>query len=314
VRGIAAAVLAVALVLVVVETPVAASPAQNTSTQSYTIQQGDTLWNLSRRFGTTPERIAELNGIGVDDTLSIGRILRLPGAPRTGAVPASRPAKVAAASPASRVVARTHRVRAGDTLWGIARRYGTTPKRLAAMNRISETAILSLGRRLKVPGTVAVTRRAPAASTSISRSPQASAERLAAMRKRLAALPSRGEKWMSDMLALSRRYLGVRYRWAGTSPSGFDCSGFMYYVYGRMGVALPRTTYDMYDAGAPVPREDLREGDLVFFQTLHPGPSHAGIYLGDGRFIHASSGSRRVLISSMEEGYYAARFLGARRF
>jgi cell wall-associated NlpC family hydrolase len=305
-------VFVVAVILGLIGTPAAASPTQDTSTHTYTIQQGDTLWNLSRRFGTTPERIAALNGIGVDDTLSIGRVLRVPASQQAAVRPASRPAGAAPAPAAPRLVARTHRVRAGDTLWDIARRYGTTPKRIASMNGISETTILTLGRRLKVPGTVAVARRSPAAAAASPKVPYA--VRLAAMRKRLAALPSRGEKWMSDMLAMSRRYLGVRYRWAGTSPSGFDCSGFMYYVYGRMGVALPRTTYDMYDAGAAVPREDLKAGDLVFFQTLRPGPSHAGIYLGDGRFIHASSGAGRVLVSSLEEGYYAPRFLGARRF
>ena len=81
-----------------------------------------------------------------------------------------------------------------------------------------------------------------------------------------------------------------------------------------MGVTLPRTTYAMYDAGAPVPQQELQAGDLVFFQTLSPGPSHARIYMGDGRFIHASSGSGHVIITSMDDAYYAPRYLGARRF
>jgi cell wall-associated NlpC family hydrolase len=70
----------------------------------------------------------------------------------------------------------------------------------------------------------------------------------------------------------------------------------------------------MYDAGVPVPRDELQPGDIVFFQTLRPGPSHAGIYLGDGRFIHAASGARRVLVTPLDDDYYAPRFLGARRF
>jgi len=209
-------------------------------------------------------------------------------------------------------VVRTYRVRAGDTLWGIARRHGTSPERIAALNAMSPEALLTIGRTLKVPAPSAaagtgetVEREGPGGT----RSPAARA-----LRSRLAALPSRGHAWTSALLALSRRYLGVRYRWGGSAPSGFDCSGFLYYVYGRMGVALPRTTFDMYDAGVPVPRDELRAGDLVFFQTVSPGPSHAGIYLGDGRFIHSSSGAGGVLITSMDHDYYAPRYLGARRF
>jgi cell wall-associated NlpC family hydrolase len=115
-------------------------------------------------------------------------------------------------------------------------------------------------------------------------------------------------------VALAVRFLGVRYRWGGTTPQGFDCSGFLAFVFGQMGRVLPRTTYEMYGAGAAVGPADLAAGDLVFFETAGPGPSHAGIYLGDGRFIHASSGAGRVIVSGLDEPYYAGRYLGARRF
>ena len=80
------------------------------------------------------------------------------------------------------------------------------------------------------------------------------------------------------------------------------------------GIDLPRTTFAMFAAGTPVPADRLQAGDVVFFQTVSPGPSHAGVYLGDGRFIHASSGQGRVTITAMADPYYAARYLGARRF
>ncbi|MDR7418197.1 MAG: NlpC/P60 family protein [Armatimonadota bacterium] len=310
-RGIAASVLVVAFAVLLTALPAAASPAQNTATTAYRIQEGDTLWSLSRRFGTTPERLAAMNAMSVEATLSIGRMIRVPSSRAVG----SRTVSGAVGRPSARtqapVATRVHRIQPGDTLWSLSRRYGTTPERLAAMNGITLTTTLRLERPLKVPGTAPSVRPAGAVERV---DPAEAAARREAIRKRLATLPSRGEKWTDDLLTLSRRYLGVRYRWGGTTPRAFDCSGFMYYVYARMGVSLPRTTFEMYDAGVPVPREELKAGDLVFFQTISPGPSHAGIYLGDGRFIHSSSGAGRVLISTMLDGYYAPRYLGARRF
>ncbi len=214
---------------------------------------------------------------------------------------------------AQQTTTETYHVRAGDTLWSLARRHGTTPNQLARMNGISTEAILSIGQRLQVPvQTVEIVRPAP----SVTNDPPATDDSPAATvaPRRAATLSSRGVKWSSTVVAMSTRLLGVRYRWGGTSPSGFDCSGFMYYVFQRTGVTLPRMTYDMYDAGTVVPRDQLQAGDIVFFQTLRPGPSHAGIYLGDGRFIHSSSGLGRVTITPMDHRYYAPRYLGARRF
>lgn len=224
---------------------------------------------------------------------------------------------------ATPVQTQIHTVREGDTLWALSRRHGTTPERLASLNGIPIEATLQIGQRLKVPslrggasGSVGARAGSAGGSSSLKAPVKAveSPTAVAAMRTRLAALPSRGANWTPTLLAISKRHLGVRYRWGGTGPAGFDCSGFLYHVYRRMGVELPRTTYAMYKAGVPVPRADLKAGDIVFFQTLRPGPSHAGIYLGDGQFIHSSSGFGRVTITPMNYRYYAPRYLGARRF
>jgi peptidoglycan endopeptidase LytE len=308
VRGIAASVLAAALALLLVTvSPAAASPAQDASS-IHRVVQGDTLWSLARRYGTTPERLAAANGIGVNAVLSLGQRLRVPAQAASAGRPGPGARAVAASNPPAPAPAtQIYRVKPGDTLWSISRRYGTRPERLATMNGIGVDATLSIGRALNVPAaSPAEVRQAPA--------PPPSAAVIAAQRRRLAALPSRGEHWAPQLLAFSQRFVGVRYRWGGTSPAGFDCSGFMYYVFGRMGVSLPRTTYEMFDAGVPVPRDELQAGDIVFFQTLRPGPSHAGIYMGDGRFIHSSSGAGGVRITPMHHDYYAPRYLGARRF
>jgi NlpC/P60 family/S-layer homology domain len=118
-----------------------------------------------------------------------------------------------------------------------------------------------------------------------------------------------------NLVATAKKYIGVRYAWGGTSPStGFDCSGFTSYVYKQHNVTLPRMTTDQYKGGTAVKKADLEQGDLVFFTTYKPGASHAGIYVGNGNFVHASS-SKGIMISSINDPYYwGSRYLGARRY
>jgi cell wall-associated NlpC family hydrolase len=110
------------------------------------------------------------------------------------------------------------------------------------------------------------------------------------------------------VVGIAMQYLGTPYVWGGASPGGFDCSGFVMYVYSQIGVSLPHSTYAMYGMGAPVSRGDLQPGDLVFFDGL----GHMGIYIGGGNFIHAPHTGDVVKISSMT-GWYASTYVGARR-
>ncbi|MCX7843407.1 MAG: NlpC/P60 family protein [Clostridia bacterium] len=118
---------------------------------------------------------------------------------------------------------------------------------------------------------------------------------------------------VDKVILQGEQYLGVPYVWGGMSPSGFDCSGFTHYVFLKNGITLPRTSALLYEAGKWVPRSDLKPGDLVFFSTYKPGPSHVGIYIGNSQFIHASSGANKVTISDINKTYYAQRYVGARR-
>ena len=107
---------------------------------------------------------------------------------------------------------------------------------------------------------------------------------------------------------LATQYLGAPYVWSGASPTGFDCSGLVSYVYAQVGVAIPHNAAQQYRHGTPVPRDHLQPGDLVFFDRLR----HNGIYLGDGRFIHATKPGG-VKIARLDDGWFRTRWVGARR-
>lgn len=115
-----------------------------------------------------------------------------------------------------------------------------------------------------------------------------------------------------NILRTAYSMLGVPYMFGGTSPGGFDCSGFVCYVFGKAGISLPRMADLQYDAVTRISTSNLRSGDLVFFQTYAPGASHVGIYVGDGKFIHASS-SKGISVAEVFTGYWGARYLGAGR-
>ena len=112
----------------------------------------------------------------------------------------------------------------------------------------------------------------------------------------------------SSVVSIAMQYLGVPYRWGGASPSGFDCSGLVMYVFAQVGVSLPHSSYAQYGMGSPVSRDQLQPGDLVFFDGL----GHVGIYVGGGSFIHAPHTGDVVRISSLS-GWYASSYVGARR-
>lgn len=118
---------------------------------------------------------------------------------------------------------------------------------------------------------------------------------------------------LPGVVAMALGYRGVPYRNGGSDPSGFDCSGFMQYVFKQVGALLPREVHDQFRAGIEIDRSDIAPGDLVFFETVSRGASHVGLAVGGGEFVHAPSSRGVVRVERLTSSYWARRYVGARR-
>ena len=119
-----------------------------------------------------------------------------------------------------------------------------------------------------------------------------------------------------SVASYAQKYLGVRYVYGGTSAKGFDCSGLTMSIFSNIGINLPHSASRQANQGTVIKKSDLKQGDLVFFDTDggHNSISHVGIYIGNDKFIHAASApTSRVVISSLNQSYYASRYMTARR-
>ncbi|PLS09562.1 C40 family peptidase [Neobacillus cucumis] len=176
----------------------------------------------------------------------------------------------------------TYTVKYGDSLSLIAKIHNTSVSEIKSINHLT-TDLIKVGQVLKMPG------------VSVTPSP--------------APVPEVKKAFNADALITeAKKYLGVPYVWGGSTPAGFDCSGFLNYVFAKQGVSLPRTVASIWNTAAPVSAP--KKGDIVFFNTAG-GPSHAGIYIGDNKFIHAGS-STGVTITDMNSSYWKVRYLGAK--
>jgi cell wall-associated NlpC family hydrolase len=266
------------------------APPAGAQWRTHLVRPGENLYRIALRYAVTVADLMEANSLR-SDRIRAGQVLRIP--PRPAAAPQASPAAVARPAaplePGSEVVAsRPLRLRRGP------RSYHTT------------LAIAAQGTRLRILGVDGSWYQAQSSSDLRAAGETASSARADSPEGQ----PSRG----ADLAREAMRYLGVPYVWGGESPHGVDCSGFVYVVFSaRMPQIARLRSFDYFRMGVPVGRKDLEPGDLVFFSTYAPGPSHVGIYAGSGRFLHASSGARRVLATPLDDPYYAARSVGARR-
>jgi len=117
----------------------------------------------------------------------------------------------------------------------------------------------------------------------------------------------------SALVGTALSFRGVPYRNGGSDPQGFDCSGFTQYVFAQYGVPLPREVREQFEKGRAVTPDEVAPGDLIFFSTVAPGPTHVGIAIGGDAFVHAPSSAGVVRVERLGSSYWAPRYVGARR-
>lgn len=245
----------------------------------YTLGPGQTLADVSHRYGTA---VAVIRKANPDLDVHQGTTVTVP-APAAGWP--------------------THLVQRGETLWKLSRRYATSVQAIEQANAMDSPDVKA-GQTLIIP----VDPRTISGWVQVRLKDGA----LAWVKRRYLLVGSTAPTGRAHILAVARRLEGTPYRWGGQTPNGVDCSGFVEEVFHLAGYDLPRTADAQYRFCQPVADDALEPGDLVFFSTYLPGPSHVGIYAGNDHFIQASS-SHGVIESSLKQPYYRQRFLGGRR-
>ena len=278
------------------------------SATTHRVKGGETLQKIAKKHGTTAERLRSLNRLG-SDALKPGQRLTV-----------SRGEKMVSKKLAQRNRARQreievvedredpdfieYRVRKGDTVDKLADKFGVDKQDIIDLNALKRTARLTPGTKLMIPRETA------------DESPAAVSEPSFDLANARPLKPWKNEEEPSFLVKVARSFSGAPYKYGGDSVRGLDCSAFVRKMYEIFDVQLPRTAREQFMAGMRVDKENLVKGDLVFFRTKRcvKHPTHVGIYIGDGKFIHASSVLKRgVKIDSLSEGYFERTFTGAVR-
>lgn len=260
--------------------------------QLHTVRRGDTIGSISRKYDVSERELLRRNRMKRSRRLKPGTQI-----------------VVRAAMP------ETYTVREDDTLYDIARKFGMSTGELTALNDL-DTDRLVPGRKLALyePDGEDPEPAASSGSPAVAMVPVVSEDELHEAAKPLPpSADNQVEAPRDRVIRVAKRLLSTPYVWGGTSLTGMDCSGFVWKVFSLLNHDLPRCAREQFRVGREIGKDELNIGDLVFFQTYAKYPSHVGIYLGDNRFIHASSGSRQVRITSLDHPYYVKRYIGAKR-
>ena len=315
----------------------------------HSVKNGETLYIIAHNHHTTIAEVEKANGLEKGERLKIGRVLKVP---TDTYFPNTKKSIKTAHKTAKKTTTyrfTKYSIKKGETLYSIAHKNHTTIAEVQKVNGLKKGERLKIGRVLKVPTNTYHAPKVKLAKTThknkkikVARTHKKSNKKLVASLSHLETISldkgtvskkekkssfslgdllfsthSSGTSKSSKITSLAKKKLGRRYVWGATGEKNtFDCSGFTTYVYKKNGIKLPRRAIAQSKYGKYVPRKNLQKGDLIFFDTSkhHKGyVNHVGIYLGNGKFIHASSAKKKVVITSLNKRFYSQRYKGARR-
>ncbi len=276
--------------------------------QTYTVKNGDNLWEISKKFNVSIDDIKKVNNLK-NKKIKVGMKLEIPDSP-------SKKLNNKNQAKNQAMTTKYHTVKKGENLFRIANKYKISVDELKRLNNMNNNT-LTIGQKLIVKKA-----EKPIENISIRADERVPLITSASIDKEIKAEEIEELKANEDLsklniteriLLFAKKMLHLPYRFGGNGFSGLDCSFFVKKVYSMVGIDLPRSAREQFTQGINIDKEELKPGDLVFFRTYAKFPSHVGIYLGDNLFIHASSKSKKVTIDSLEAPYYLKRFIGAKR-
>ena len=255
--------------------------------KTHIVKKGENIYQIAKKYKVSVVALKAFNDL---DNLRLkpGQVLKIPIKP-----PLNPKFKVT-----YKYKYLYYRVKKGDTLSKIAKRFGVSVKQLKRWNNLKGD-LIRVGQRLKVR----------VLYTEFNNQEKDKMNFLYSY----TLTPEEKEKLKEKIIKIAKRYSIYRYKYGGNGNGYLDCSMFVKLVYNEFGIDLPRTAREQFRVGQIVSKDELMPGDLVFFITRGRYPSHVGIYIGDNMFIHFSSSKKGLAIDSLNRPYFKKRYIGARR-
>ena len=249
---------------------------------SHKVVKNDSLWAISKKYGVSISSLKKANSLS-GNTIYVGQTLKIPSSSKTAAVKATATSST------------TYKVAKGDTLWSIAKKYGVSVSALQKANNLS-SSLIYIGQSLKLASsltsyttngvTKSTTTSSTTKSTTTKTKSSTSTSKTAVSQAPTSIKRSSTTASSANITAYALTFLGVPYVWGGTTPSGFDCSGYVQYVYNHFGINVGRTTYTQQYAGTKISVASAQAGDLYFWGS-YGSAYHVAIALGGGQYVMA---------------------------